>query len=733
MRRRQLESISPYAIPALVVLVFYWKAVFLGHLFLTHDLGINDMTMHSFPGRAELADALKAARPLLWTDNVFLGFPIGAEGQVGAFYPPNALFFGLLSVERAYVLVTLLHVVLTGVFGMLYARSLGRSRASAALVGVTLVLSAYMVTRLKHVNLIASTAWIPLGFWVVERWSARTRRWWPGIWLGLLLALGVLAGHVQTAYYGLLVVSLYLLAAAVREGTTMRSARPILFGARVWVLMLAVGIGLSAVQIFPAYEYTQLSTRSAGLTYAEATQYEFFLEDLWMYLQPYRFGDPGIASYHAGAGIHSLFWENCGYVGIVPLVLALTGAIFCWRRRGVKFLVGLAVLSILLALGRGSPLYALFFHTVPGFDHFRFPHRFLLYATLSIAVLSAFGLDWFSGRLSSRSWVRSLVRILVVGLAMADLFAFGYDHNPTLPADLWLDPPESVRFLKTDTSQYRIWSPHAVGLHLRAHRDAVGWKGDLAPYVDHRNALPPNFNAVFGIQSVGSYFPVKPRLFSDKTVGLELKPPMIRRVLSLYNVKYVLMGSEIRDPRMALRCTVPGGVSIYENLDVLPRARWVPRGIPVVSPEHALAEITKAGFNPAETVVLEGWDGEGGGESADGSRVREVGRRGGRVELEVSAEDDGFLVVADAFYPGWEVWIDGKWGEILKANIACRAVALPPGEHRVVFRYRPGSFISGMIVTLVCLAIVGGVWVCGRARRYTRSSTRDAAFCGGES
>jgi len=406
--------------------------VFLDHLFLTQDLGHSDMMMHSFPARVELGQALRDGHLPLWTDSVFLGFPIAAEGQAGVFYPPNALS-GLLPVARAYTLTTILHVVLAGLFTVLYARRLGRSRISAALAGTVMVLSAYMVTHLKHVNLIASTAWIPLAFCLVERWAERIDEWRAGLWLGLLLALCILAGHVQTAYYGLLVMSVYLLAVTTSAGIKRRSWSPVRRGAAVWGMMVVVGIGLSAVQTLPTYEYMQLGTRSTGLTYAEATEFEYNLPDLQMYVDPYCYGDPGRATYHAERGIYSVFWENCGYVGLVPLFLALLGGVLCWRQRRVRFLVGLAGLSILLALGRGSPVHAFFFHVIPGFDRFRFPQRFLLYATMSIAVLSAYGLDWLAHRVNRRNWALPLVKTLAVILTVSDLFAFGYRHNPTEP------------------------------------------------------------------------------------------------------------------------------------------------------------------------------------------------------------------------------------------------------------------------------------------------------------
>jgi hypothetical protein len=49
----------------------------------------------------------------------------------------------------------------------------------------------------------------------------------------------------------------------------------------------------------------------------------------------------------------------------------------------------------------------------------------------------------------------------------------------------------------------------------------------------------------------------------------------------------------------------------------------------------------------------------------------------------------GFLVLSDSLVPGWTAEVDGQGVHIVPVDIAFRAVAVPPGTHSVVFRYRP--------------------------------------------
>lgn len=60
-----------------------------------------------------------------------------------------------------------------------------------------------------------------------------------------------------------------------------------------------------------------------------------------------------------------------------------------------------------------------------------------------------------------------------------------------------------------------------------------------------------------------------------------------------------------------------------------------------------------------------------------------------RVRIRAATPLRAFLVLNDLWYPGWEVEVDGRPAELLRANLLFRAVALPPGRHEVEFRFAP--------------------------------------------
>jgi hypothetical protein len=51
----------------------------------------------------------------------------------------------------------------------------------------------------------------------------------------------------------------------------------------------------------------------------------------------------------------------------------------------------------------------------------------------------------------------------------------------------------------------------------------------------------------------------------------------------------------------------------------------------------------------------------------------------------------GLLVLHDLYHPAWRVTVDGQPAELRRTELLFRAVALPAGEHRIIFSFEPLS------------------------------------------
>jgi hypothetical protein len=162
-----------------------------------------------------------------------------------------------------------------------------------------------------------------------------------------------------------------------------------------------------------------------------------------------------------------------------------------------------------------------------------------------------------------------------------------------------------------------------------------------------------------------------------------------------------------------------GDVKIYEHLGDLPRAFVVGEARFAPDDETALALMTDPGFDPFRQVVLSG---EGTpAEAGTSSPSDEVGVPGSaevleydstRVEVVAEMTEGGYLVLADAWYPGWRIEVVPLDGGVaremrpLRADLLFRAVHLTPGDWRVTFTYRPRALYVGSIASALGVVLL---------------------------
>lgn len=87
-----------------------------------------------------------------------------------------------------------------------------------------------------------------------------------------------------------------------------------------------------------------------------------------------------------------------------------------------------------------------------------------------------------------------------------------------------------------------------------------------------------------------------------------------------------------------------------------------------------------------------------------------------RVDLDVSLDTPGLVILADVFYPGWRLTIDGVAAPIYQANVLMRGAAVDAGNHHLTYVYQPESFRLGGILSMVAMATLVALGVYFRRR-----------------
>ena len=152
-----------------------------------------------YPVYSVLHAAVRAGELPLWTPHVFGGFPLFAEGQIGALYPPSVLAALLLNTVDGFLLLRVFHVMVAALGAYALARALGVGRCGAVVGGLTFGLGSFVIAQQHHANLLAAAVWLPLLLALVE--LALSRQGWIGHGLlglaALVLGIEALATHVQ--------------------------------------------------------------------------------------------------------------------------------------------------------------------------------------------------------------------------------------------------------------------------------------------------------------------------------------------------------------------------------------------------------------------------------------------------------------------------------------------------------------------------------------------------------
>jgi hypothetical protein len=172
-----------------------------------------------------------------------------------------------------------------------------------------------------------------------------------------------------------------------------------------------------------------------------------------------------------------------------------------------------------------------------------------------------------------------------------------------------------------------------------------------------------------------------------------------------------------------------GPFRLYRNREALPRAYVVSSAERAASADEALSRAASPVFDARSEVVLE-TDLESAlpanPVTAAFSPAPILERRSGTVTVSAAGLGPGFLVLLDAFHPGWVARVDGVVTPIFRANGAFRAVPIGESARRVEFRYEPLSFHAGLALATLGLAVTLGLLVTGRPRYFATALVRDS-------
>jgi hypothetical protein len=442
-------------------------------LFTDRSFAMRDAAHFYHPLFQWTAKEWGAGRVPLWNPDENCGVPVVADASSSVFYPGKLLFALPLDFTLCYKLYVIGHVVLAAAGSYLLARHWKSSPMAAGAAALTYACGGNVVFQYCNVVFLLGAAWLPFAALAADR-MLQNQSWRAAISLGVVLALMILGGEPQAAYHALLMTGLYaVVMARAAMGEEKTSAVGIwqrlkgsLFARRVLLTGLAAiaGFFLAAIQILPSAEASKESERAAYRRPRSIYEAAAYVSDvragrLPEVHQPAReisqglIGQPDPTTHHERAYHFSvgpwryveLIWPNVSgrmfptqrrwlslwpaegriwtptlYMGLIPILLAVTQLRFRGRDERKHWLTWLVVLFTLGSLGwyglgwivrefcsgvlrmdtakfpvgsQVGGVYWLMTTLLPTYINFRYPAKLLVVSSLALSQLAAFGWD----------------------------------------------------------------------------------------------------------------------------------------------------------------------------------------------------------------------------------------------------------------------------------------------------------------------------------------------------
>jgi hypothetical protein len=780
MIKRDIPRWLPFALLILVLIALFHR------LLSGETLFWGLPTLQFYPWRQFAFAEIGAGRLPTWNPYVGAGAPLLANYQTAVFYPPNWLFL-LLPDPQAMSWIAVLHVLWAGVGMWLFAGALGLPTFGRAISALSYALSGYLMARLSSFPTADAVAWMPWVFWLVHRVIFERKACDVG-WLALVFGMQLLTGHAQTTLYSSFGVGLYALWCATSQQRRDR-ALDRFYGLVLVGVGMVLGAAVAAIQIVPTAEYLLESQRSGGLDYKTLTNLSYHPLRLFTLFSPNFFGTPADGSYLA----KGIYFEDAAYIGFIPMVSALAAVIGWFRKRkmpdehptftSVPFWALLALLALIVAFGRYTPLFRLLYDDVPTFDAFREPVRWLILTVFSLSVLAGIGTGhwgrgkWvvFWSRLASAGggalvimalvalhvmhldsenlrvlaqgmlvlgcWItvaglltltqpldpvispspRSplLWRVTVVIVVALDLAWMAHGLNPTVPTDFFdvkKDTAVAGRTYWFDQYQHDV----TFGSEESAQKLAAQGKQPIEGYfdvTDYRIATRnwrevrasglPNINMLDRVPSLSNNDPLLPAHYSQYIDLIEELGADAGPLLQAAGVTQVYG-------------TVPDGwqgenPAVAPYADQVAQAWLVPEALWLDSDAAIQDALRDPNWDPMQTVILSG-NHENILSESGGGTITVIESSPTQRRYQVTADSAEYLVIAETWYPGWSVTVNGKKADLYRTNLAFQAVAVPAGESEITLSYNLRHWRLGAAVTVLSLGIVLALILSARLR-----------------
>ncbi len=421
---------------------------FFDPLFSSKNFYFRDILNFHYPLRRVLIDSYARGEFPLWNPYVHLGQPMLANPNYMAFYPTN-LFHLVFPFNYAFKLHFIIHPLLGGVGIYFLQRRLGILALAAFGGSLVYQFSGTVLSFLNLYNIVPAVAWMPWMAWAFV--GALKGGWWRrSLLFGAILGLQAIALEPLTFQCSALLCVGLATWRLLESGDRLKEFGKII---RIWLVAGIFGLILASVQILPTLELIPRSARGVGYDFSSVGLWSMHPADWVNILVPDLFGNMYTIdwatywgeSFHDRKGAYLVSY----FLGSGTILLSALSFISP-QKKLQRTLAALTGISIFLALGEYNPLYRWLYGHVPGFNLGRYPCKYFLLGTLTLAIQASLGLQEIL-KVEEGRWdrQRQLKAVALIGVVLAALLLSVWLYCQSYPAD-------SVAWLRSKVDPARV-------------------------------------------------------------------------------------------------------------------------------------------------------------------------------------------------------------------------------------------------------------------------------------
>ena len=711
-----------------------------------------DIFSQIIPWQEAVRHSLRQGEWPLWNPFVLSGDVLAASAQSAPYYPFHLIGL-LLPLDLAVTYQASITILVSALGAFLFFREL-ECDEDAALVGAAAWAFSAVFVFWTEWPLGVSTQLLPLVMLGTRRIVRRTDVA-SVILLATALTLLVLAGHPESVVHVVGIASIYGLYEIFRAARNrFVSVVAAALGAGI------VSIGLSAVFLFPIVEaIPQTEEREIrdmiGKHFSLAVPWPKAFQQARKNVIGFDRGLPqDERPTYAGEELPR------AYPGSIVLALAIVGVIS--RRTDRWFMLGLVIFGILA--GASAPFPFVILEKVP-VVRLALNDRLVIAASLGLAALAAFGVEALRARrrrsMAGAFLAVSVVLAMMVASIWPELIPALTPENLELHTVLLVAPPViaalvvllarghlAVQIIFILLLMQRVVEER--GMYAVIDRQAfyppphqlrsLPKTDEPYRFVSQGHTFPSNVSTMYGLEDVRGYQAMTHSarratyvLWSTpQAIAFNRVDDLTRPFLSFLNVRFALALPDQPVPDGWKAITDGPGMRLLENTRVLPRS-FIPRTVRLGSSKDDLLDMVHQRDFAERSWVTASRTGPDRDDRdvVNGTGTLQLRRRGSTHHISAHMNEPAWVVISETAWKGWRASIDGRSTPVFIANHAFLGIHVPKGNHEVVLRYLPDSFVWGRRVTGVTAAVCFGLLLVRyfvSKRRETRTTASATVY-----